>query len=77
MEEVRKSAWKLKNAEAVISVSKAGVQYEQFSIINNKSDKRKFFKVAKRLKWENTEIAVEKFTHIDEEKLELTVNEKL
>ena len=78
IEEVKQCTWELKERpKRAVYIAKQDAQFEQFARINSNSDKSKIFKLAKRLKQENTDIVEEKCISNDEGKLALTVTENL
>ena len=64
-------------AKSAVYIAKRDAQTEQFSFINNNSDKNRIFKLAKKLKRDNADIVGEKCGRNDEGLLALTVDEKL
>ena len=64
-------------AKLAVYTAKRDAQSEQFSSINDNSDKNRIFKLAKNLKRVNADIVGEKCVRKDDGKLALSVDEKL
>ena len=66
-----------KAAKTAVYYAKKDAQTEQFSSINNNSDKNRIFKMAKRLKRDNVDVAGETCVRNDDGKLTLSIDDKL
>ena len=64
-------------AKAAVYIAKRDAQTEQFASINNNNDKKRIFKLAKKLKRDSADIIGDKCVRNDEGRLALTVDDKL